>query len=249
MTPETGMLDWPDKSPGGFPHMPVQPRFRRLAALTSLLLAGTAFSLPPAAIPARAEELNLPPIPMPTTKEECLKMIDNLIMEMSTYMSQEEFGQVYQNIPFDLTMKRDCEAGNYGGAHQQAVGMRPTTAYVPQQGTSQPGNCFLTTACCELVGLPDDCFELSVLRRDRDTVLPALPGGRAEAALYYALAPAILSGLHGRGRGRRLLPLYFTHILPCVAMAWLGFGDLTRRRYRDMLVRLCMAAGLRPAAV
>ena len=28
--------------------------------------------------------------------------------------------------------------------------------------------CFLTTACCEVLGLPDDCFELRTLRRYRD---------------------------------------------------------------------------------
>ena len=31
--------------------------------------------------------------------------------------------------------------------------------------------CFLTTACCEVLGLSDDCFELRTLRRYRDRVL------------------------------------------------------------------------------
>src|SRR6476646_10620356 len=38
--------------------------------------------------------------------------------------------------------------------------------------------CFLTTACCEVLGLSDDCFELRTLRRYRDRVLIAMPGGQ-----------------------------------------------------------------------
>ncbi len=34
--------------------------------------------------------------------------------------------------------------------------------------------CFLTTACCEVLGLSDDCFELRTLRRYRDRVLVAI---------------------------------------------------------------------------
>jgi hypothetical protein len=222
-----------------------KPRFRRLATLATVLFAGT--SLAPPSGPARAEELNLPPLAMPTTKAECLKMLDDLIMDMATYMSQDEFTELYRNMPFDWAIKRDCEAGNFGAAYQQAVSMRPTTKPDFQQSTSQPGNCFLTTACCGLVGLDDDCFELSVLRRYRDTLLRRLPGGEAEVALYYSLAPVILSRMQGGQNGRRLLRLYWTHILPCTAMAWLGLGEITRRHYRDMLARLCVAAGVRRA--
>ena len=35
--------------------------------------------------------------------------------------------------------------------------------------------CFLTTACCEVLGLPDDCFELRTLRRYRDEASPPCP--------------------------------------------------------------------------
>jgi hypothetical protein len=221
-------------------------RFRRLSALATLLLAST--SLVTLNMAGRAEELNLPPIEMPTTKAQCLVMLDTLIMDMATYMSGDEFAQLYQNMPFDLAIKRDCEAENFGAAYQQVMGLRPTSKPDFQQSTSQPSNCFLTTACCELVGLEDNCFELSVLRRYRDEVLPILPGGKAEIALYYALAPAVLAKLRGRRAERDLLRLYWTHILPCVAMAWLGFRQPTRKRYRDLLARVCVAAGVRPAA-
>jgi hypothetical protein len=208
----------------------------------SLLLAGTALSAPGFAQPAPGEPLNLPPIAMPTTPEECQKMIGDLLDDMLKYMGDEEFTAVFHDVPFYASMKADCEAGRYGSAYQTANGMRPTSVSppAPQQNSSssQSGGCFLTTACCELVGLPDDCFELTVLRRFRDKALARMPGGTRDIALYYMLAPAMLQALQRQGRQRALMRLYFSHILPCVLLAWLGFAWPTRRLYRAMMGRL-----------
>jgi hypothetical protein len=100
-------------------------------------------------------------------------------------------------------------------------------------------SCFLTTACCAEVGLADDCFELTALRRYRDRVLAVSPGGAAEIELYYALAPVLLSGLQRKPSKRDLLRLYYTHILPCALLAMCGLNGAAHRRYVDMMVRLC----------
>ena len=44
---------------------------------------------------------------------------------------------------------------------------------------TSPEGCFITTACCDVLGLDDDCFELRTLRRYRDDVLAKQPGGAA----------------------------------------------------------------------
>lgn len=44
-------------------------------------------------------------------------------------------------------------------------------------GSGKKG-CFITTAACELRGLPDDCRELTTLRRFRDEVLLSSQEGR-----------------------------------------------------------------------
>ena len=98
--------------------------------------------------------------------------------------------------------------------------------------------CFITTACCEVVGLADDCFELATLRRFRDRVLVRTGEGRRDIRLYYALAPSVLDEMRRRGETRRLLHLYFSHILPCAIGAKLGLVALPRRHYRDMMQRL-----------
>ncbi|OYW61698.1 MAG: hypothetical protein B7Z31_02440 [Rhodobacterales bacterium 12-65-15] len=64
----------------------------------------------------------------------------------------------------------------------------------PSKGSSGGGKkgCFLTTAACELRGLPDDCHELETLRRFRDDVLLETPDGRKLVENYYRVAPALV---------------------------------------------------------
>ncbi len=107
----------------------------------------------------------------------------------------------------------------------------------PHQGGGGK-KCFITTACCEIVGLADDCFELTMLRRFRDRVLTPTVDGRRDIRRYYALAPLVLDEMRRRGEARRLLRLYFSHILPCAIGAKLGLVALPRWHYRDMMQRL-----------
>lgn len=98
--------------------------------------------------------------------------------------------------------------------------------------------CFLTTACCGLIGLDDDCFELRTLRAFRDGPLAAMPGGMEDIAHYYQRAPLILAEIGRRGDSRRLLQLYATHILPSALAARLGLNGLARTLYTGMMDRL-----------
>jgi hypothetical protein len=102
-----------------------------------------------------------------------------------------------------------------------------------------PGEgCFLTTACCEVLGLSDDCFELRQLRRYRDEVLAASSSGREDVALYYRLAPLVLARLPEAERDRRLLSVYRRFILPSAVAARLGLNRLAYRLYRRMIGEL-----------
>lgn len=98
--------------------------------------------------------------------------------------------------------------------------------------------CFLTSACCEVLGLPDDCFELRTLRRYRDETLAAMPEGNAAIAAYYRLAPTILDRLPPEDRANRLLSVYARFILPSAIAARLGFDALSYRLYARMMDEL-----------
>lgn len=103
---------------------------------------------------------------------------------------------------------------------------------------NQSGKCFLTTACCGVMGRADDCFELRALRRFRDDVMLASAGGRRDVDDYYQMAPRILDTMQRRGETHRLRAVYFGTILPCAILAKLGFNKPTRRLYTRMMRRL-----------
>ena len=102
---------------------------------------------------------------------------------------------------------------------------------------TSPEGCFITTACCETLGLEDDCFELRTLRHYRDTVLAKQPGGAEAIARYYALAPAILADLRTKpgNPAQALLSIYARFVLPAALAARLGLNRLAYRLYTRML--------------
>ncbi|MHC6203494.1 GTPase family protein [Breznakiellaceae bacterium SP9] len=56
--------------------------------------------------------------------------------------------------------------------------------------------CFITTATCESLGRPDDCYELNAFRSFRDNWLVQQPDGQDLTAEYYRIAPHIVSEIN-----------------------------------------------------
>ncbi len=104
-----------------------------------------------------------------------------------------------------------------------------------------PEGCFITTACCQVLGLDDDCFELRSLRYYRDEVLAKQKGGTQAIARYYASAPRILAQLSAKTRKSRLLSIYARFVLPAAIAAKLGLNTLAYRLYVRMLNELSAA--------
>ena len=124
-------------------------------------------------------------------------------------------------------------------------GNRITWFYDYQSGNCAKSPCFLTSACTDFAGLPDDCFELSTLRRFRDEVLVQMPRGQDDIALYYRVAPAIVERIGASThRSRELARLYVRYILPSALAAWLGWAGLARRTYTWMMRDLAARYGI-----
>lgn len=95
--------------------------------------------------------------------------------------------------------------------------------------------CTVSTAVCEVIGLPDDCFELRTLRRFRDEYMRS-----EEVEEYRSWSARLLGspffttkpGLAALGR------FYFKTILPSVALCLLGLNDRVYRCYRRGVSRL-----------
>ena len=120
----------------------------------------------------------------------------------------------------------------YEKADQNTYGCR---GFV-EGGSSSSGGCFLTTACVTHKGLPDDCRELTVMRRVRDEWLVHQPGGKEKIDEYYRIAPGIVKKIGMRedcvGVWEKL---YQKYLLPCVAAAEEGKNETAYEIYCEMI--------------
>jgi hypothetical protein len=137
----------------------------------------------------------------------------------------------------DCRFKLDCQSLRQALDWAEERKTALATQYAEDTCTP-PEGCFISSACCEVLGLADDCFELASLRHYRDHVLAATPAGRAEIARYYELAPAILASLPPDRRDPLLLSAYGRFILPSAIAAKLGLNGLTYQIYVRMIAEL-----------
>jgi hypothetical protein len=94
-------------------------------------------------------------------------------------------------------------------------GSKVVTVGAPKSGNKW---CYITTATTGALGLPDDCDELTVLRRFRDEVLLSCASGRRDVQEYYATAPAIVAAIDRLpDAGAVYRHLYRRSIAPAVA--------------------------------
>jgi hypothetical protein len=144
----------------------------------------------------------------------------------------------------DCRFQLDCEtlrAGLAWASERQAA----LAALAAEEKCVPPEGCFITTACCEALGLDDDCFELRTLRCYRDDVLANRPGGVADIAAYYQLAPLILARLPREARTETLRSVYARYVLPAALAARLGLNTLAYKLYVRMLDELAGAFALK----
>lgn len=99
--------------------------------------------------------------------------------------------------------------------------------------------CFLTSACVEAKGLPDDCYELTTLRKFRDEYLANLECGKCEIAHYYHVAPAIVEKIKANKDSNTFFErIYIELVVPCVKMIEEANLSGAHKHYRDYVVAL-----------
>lgn len=99
--------------------------------------------------------------------------------------------------------------------------------------------CYITTAVCEGLNKPSDCYELNLLKAYRDSYLTALPGGEAMIAQYYDMAPTIIKRVNKRKDHEDVYRyLYETYIKPCVQLIEQQRNEECREKYEEMVEML-----------
>ncbi len=101
------------------------------------------------------------------------------------------------------------------------------------------GGCFITTACVEARGLPDDCLELTTLRNFRDGYIGGLPDGGSLVDDYYDVAPRIVAAVERREDAHDLFcRIYEDDIVPTVNLVLAGDSERALSHYKSMVERL-----------
>lgn len=99
--------------------------------------------------------------------------------------------------------------------------------------------CYLTTACIQARQLSDDCHELTVLRRFRDTYIRSLPEGGEVVRHYYAVAPKIVAAILALPDSQVIFcQLYEQLVLPCVRLIEEGELAKAYERYKNTTLEL-----------
>ena len=96
--------------------------------------------------------------------------------------------------------------------------------------------CFITTAVCHELGLPDDCPQLEAFRAFRDGYLMACPDGPALVDAYYDIAPGIVACIDLCGdRAQRYAAIREDYLDPCYRDLQAGRPEACKARYVRMV--------------
>ena len=115
---------------------------------------------------------------------------------------------------------------------------RTCSHYELDMSSGSGGGCFLTTACCQYKGLPDDCRELTELRAFRDGWLAETEEGRALTAEYYAMAPGIVERIQASPRREAILEGIYAEIGRVLDHIRRGENQAAVEAYRAMVLRV-----------
>jgi len=107
-------------------------------------------------------------------------------------------------------------------------------------GKKEPSgsSCFITTACTQARGLPDDCEELTVLRAFRDRVLCRFVEGRELCSHYYRISPEIVQAIARSGREAAIYERLYGTIRGCVDAIQRGDERWAFQTYVGMVLLL-----------
>jgi hypothetical protein len=100
------------------------------------------------------------------------------------------------------------------------------------------GGCYITTACLEARGLPDNCDELTTLRRFRDGYMRGLESGDALIRLYYDIAPQIVAAIAARQDAKKVYEHLYSVIQTCVEHVKSGSNEKALAIYVEMVKKL-----------
>lgn len=99
--------------------------------------------------------------------------------------------------------------------------------------------CYVTTAVCEGLHKPADCYELKLLKQYRDGYLTDMRDGEKLIWQYYDMAPTIVKRVDKKENREEIYRfLYEAYIAPCVRFIEEGRNEECLEKYQEMVKML-----------
>ncbi len=144
---------------------------------------------------------------------------------------------------------------NDGNLYTRSGRVRKTDFWGSKKKAAKPSACFVTSACVEACGLPDDCYELCLLRLFRREYVAKRPDGARVLAEYEEKAPKIVSAIDALGPGKAhdvYQDLYERGVKRSVCLIQNGLWGEAYELYRvicEELEKTYLSAGPKPSLV
>ena len=100
------------------------------------------------------------------------------------------------------------------------------------------GCCFITTACTQARGLPDNCEELETLRAFRDDYIIPMEMGPELIQVYYRNSPKIVAAIDARQDVAEIYDRLYAVIQQCVRQIQRGDHQAAFKTYVNMVIQI-----------
>lgn len=127
----------------------------------------------------------------------------------------------------------------YKGDSSKGVNRSNSCNHFSQKNTASnsgfKGGCFLTSACTEYLGKPDDCEELTKLRAFRDNYMKRTEYGKNLVDEYYQIAPKIVDKINVSPNKEVYFKDIYQTILLCLEQIDISNNDKVLDLYKQMV--------------
>ncbi|MDB4952320.1 MAG: hypothetical protein JWM27_4969 [Gemmatimonadetes bacterium] len=161
--------------------------------------------------------------------------------EFDTVMSELYYYAHKVGVPQNTRTFRQLRALADAARISRTWGVSIFSSYpppTPSQQFARFSACFITTACCQARGLPDDCEELTVLRAFRDGWMAAREDGPRMIGLYYRIAPRVVAAVQARTDAAAVWDGFYVTVRRCVDLIRAGENEQAMHVYRATVLRL-----------
>lgn len=153
--------------------------------------------------------------------------------------------EIYENV-YNVIAQNDYTIALYDKNGSKIVEIYPdestTLNTVPAinygvdetNGGSTNSGCYLTTACVDYFGKPDDCYELETLRSFRDGFMQTSTEMKEAAKKYYVIAPKIVAKINSLPNKASVYQKMYTDLVQkCINLINKGKNKEAYETYKD----------------